>query len=258
MAAVRVIVSYCSERGKNKKECEDSALIGSHVINEKAGTVELQTPCRICLCDGVGGNNGGQEASLFVARELGSADVPHSVNDISALFTDVNNRLNERAQMTADHKRMATTATALFLFDDSAFMAHVGDTRLYVKHDASVFQLSADQTLFQWFMDHRLRVFAKERSRDVIYGAMGGGRPKGMRTLAVKQLSEPLIQSTFLLTSDGVHDSLSQNEIEEILNNDASMQDKAKMLCSAALEHGSEDDRSVIIIRTEGFFSDKE
>ena len=248
---MRVIVSYCSEHGRNKKECEDSALIGHQVINEKAGTVELLTPCCICLCDGVGGNAGGQEASLFVAQELGAADVPHRVTDIMERFIDVNNRLIERAQMTADHKRMATTATALFLSDDSVCMAHVGNTRLYTKHEASVFQLSVDQTVYQWLRDHGLRVFANARNRDVIYGAMGGGRPKGMRTLVVKQLSESPVPSTFLLTSDGVHESLSQDEIEAILNNDASMLDKAKKLCSAALDRGSEDDRSVIIIRTE-------
>lgn len=248
---MRVIVSYCLERGKNKRECEDSALIGHHVVNEESGTVELQPPCWICLCDGVGGYAGAQEASLFVARELGAADVPHIVTDIRERFTDINNSLNRRAQMTVDHKRMATTATALFLSDDSACMAHVGNTRLYTMHDVSVFQLSTDQTVYQWFRDHGLRVFANARNRDVIYGGMGGGRPKGMRTLVVKQLTERLISSTFFLTSDGVHEFLSPDEIGEILNDDVSMLDKAKMLCSAALDHGSEDDRSVIIIRTE-------
>ena len=248
---MRIIVSYCSERGKNKKECEDSALIGDQVINEQAGTVALQPPCWVCLCDGVGGYAGGQEASLFVARELGAADAPHSVTEIRERFTEVNNRLLERAHMTADHKRMGTTATALFLSDDFVCMAHLGNTRLYAKRDATVFQISADQTMYQWFMDHGLRAFANARNRDVLYGGMGGGRPKGMKTLVVKQLSESPASSTFLLTSDGVHESLSQHEIEEILNNDTSMLDQAKTLCSAALEHGSEDDRSVIIIRTE-------
>ncbi|MBR0461803.1 MAG: serine/threonine-protein phosphatase [Erysipelotrichaceae bacterium] len=245
---MRFTVSYCSQHGKNKQECEDSALIGHDVINEKEGTAELQSPCCICLCDGVGGYAGGQEASLFVTKELSTADVPHSITDIRALFTDVNSRLNERAQMTTDHKRMSTTATALFLSDDSVYVAHVGNTRLYTKHDASISQLTKDQTLYQWFTDHGLRVFANERNRDVIYGGMGGGRPKGMKPLAVEQLSESLLSSIFLLTSDGVHESLSQDEIKEILNNDASMLDKAKMLCSAALDHGSVDDRSVIIV----------
>ena len=54
-----------------------------------------------------------------------------------------------------------------------------------------------------------------------------------------------------LLTSDGVHDYLSQTEIDEILNRDVSIADKAKMLCSAALEHGSGDDRTAIIICAE-------
>ena len=248
---MRITVSYCLQHGKNKKECEDSALIGHHVINENVGTVELETPCWICLCDGVGGYAGGQEASLFVARELSAADVPHSVTDIKALFTEINNRLNERAQSTADHKRMSTTATALFISDDSFYMAHVGNTRLYTGNDTSISQLSVDQTVYQWFMDHGLKVFANERNRDVIYGGMGGGRQKGLRPLVVKQLSESLISSTFFLTSDGVHESLSKDEMKEILNSNTSLLDKAKKFCSTALDHGSVDDRSVIIICTE-------
>ena len=245
---MRITVSYCLQHGKNKKECEDSALIGHQVINEESGTVELQAPCWVCICDGVGGNAGGKEASMFVAQELSKADIPHNIEDIKTIFNDVNNSLNKQAKATEDHKKMATTATALFISDDSFYMAHVGDTRLYAMHETSISQISVDQTLYQWFIDHGLKIFAKGRIKEVIYGAMGGGREKNIKTLVVKQLPENLISSSFLMTSDGIHDSLSQDEIEDILKSDASMSDKAKMLCSTALGHESKDDRSAIII----------
>ena len=248
---MRFTVSYCSERGKNKKKCEDSVLIGHNAINEEAGTADLQSPCWVCLCDGVGGYAGGQEASLFVARELSTAGVPHDISDIRGLFTGVNSRLIERAQKTADHKMMGTTATALFLSDDSFYMAHVGNTRLYAVRNASISQITLDHTLYQWFTDHGLKLFANERNRDVIYGGMGGSNQKRLRPLVVEKLPENLMSSGFLLTSDGVHESLSKDEIEEILGSDTSAQDKAKMLCCAALEHGSEDDRTAIIICAE-------
>ena len=248
---MKYMVSYCSERGKTKLACEDSALIGRLVINDEAGTAELQTPFWICLCDGVGGNAGGQEASLFVARELSDCNAPESADDVKCLFIEINNRLLEQAQQTSDHKLMATTATALFFSDKAVYLAHVGDTRLYAKDGASARQLTVDQTAYQWFIDHHLRIFAGKRSRDGIYGGMGGGNGKRLKPLVVEQLPEGVPCRTMLLTSDGVHDHLSQTEIDEILNRDVSIADKTKMLCSAALEHGSEDDRTAVIICAE-------
>lgn len=245
------MVSYCSEHGKHKPACEDSALVGHLVINEKTGTAELSAPCWICLCDGVGGVAGGREASLFVARALSDCVAPGSADDVKRLFVGINNRLLEQAGKTADHKQMATTATALFLSDQAVYLAHIGNTRLYTKSGRSVRQVTVDQTAYQWYMDHHLRIFANERNRDAIYGAMGG-KAKLLKPLVAERLPEDLLSQTMLLTSDGVHEALSQAEIEEILNRDLSIADKAKVLCSSALEHGSEDDRSVIIICAKG------
>ena len=249
---MKYTVSYCSERGKNKQACEDSALIGSLVVNDEAGTADVTAPCCICLCDGVGGCAGGREASLFVARELSSRNCPESAADVKDLFIEINNGLLELARNSADHKRMGTTATALFLCEKAAYLAHVGNTRLYAKEGASFRQLTADQTLHRWFTDHHLRIFAGERNRDVIYGGMGGGNAKLIKPLVVEKQSEDLLSRTMLLSSDGVHEYLSGTEIEEILNGDGSAADKAKALCSAALERGSEDDRTVVIICPEG------
>ncbi len=248
---MKYTVSYCSERGKNKRECEDSALIGRLAVNDEAGTAELSAPCCICLCDGVGGYAGGREASLFVVRELSGRKAPESADDVKGLFVEINNRLLERAQKTPDHNRMSTTATALFLCDKAIYLAHVGNTRLYTKSGASVRQLTADQTAYQWFTDHHLRFFANERNRDVIYGAMGG-KAGLLKPLAVQELAQDLLGRTMLLTSDGVHESLSPAEIGEILDRDVPLADKTKLLCSAALEHGSEDDRTAVMICAEG------
>lgn len=245
---MKFTVAYYSRHGKHKQKCEDSILIGNEVTNEKEGIIELESPCFICLCDGVGGYAGGQEASLFVANELSTADIPCSVEDIKELFIDINNRLIKKAQSTTDHKRMGTTATALFITNDSFYVAHIGNTRLYTKQDASISQITLDHTMYQWFNDHHLKLFASDRNRDVIYGGLGGNNPKGIKPLVVKQLSNSQISNTFLLTSDGVHELLSKEEIEEILNDDIPLLDKAEKLCSTALDHGSEDDRSVVIV----------
>ena len=146
---------------------------------------------------------------------------------------------------------MATTATALFLSEKAVYLAHVGKTRLYAKDGVSARQLTVDQTAYQWYMDHHLRIFATERNRDAIYGGMGGGNSKRLKPLVAEQLPEGVSGRTMILTSDGVHEFLSQTELDDILYRDVSAANKVKMLCSATLEHGSEDDRTAIIIRAE-------
>ena len=247
---MKFTISYCSERGKNKSACEDSALIGRLAVNEEAGTVELSTPFWVCICDGVGGVAGGKEASMFVARELSDRSAPESADDVKSIFVEINNRLLERAQKTPDHKKMSTTATALYFDDKAVYLAHVGDARLYAKHGGFARQLTVDQTAYQWFTNHHLRIFATERNKEAIYGAMGG-KAKLLKPLVVKQLPREQLGRTMLLTTDGVHDFLSQTELDEILNRDVPTEDKAKLLCSAALERGSKDDRTAVIIYSE-------
>jgi len=245
---MKFMVSFCSEHGRTKTASDDSALIGHQIINDDVGVIEFQTPGWICLCDGVGGNAGGQEASLFVTEALSKTHVPQSVEEVKALFIDINNRLLAQAQNTADHKMMATTATALFLSDESVYLAHIGNTRLYTKRGAFIQQLTVDQTTYQWLLDHGNVAAAEACNRSEITGAMGGGKPDLITSIAVEQLFERKIPSTILLTSDGIHEYLSQDEIEDILEADESMLSRAKMLCDSALDKGSDDDRSVIIV----------
>ena len=86
---MKYMVSYCSERGKGKQACEDSALIGHLVIHDEAGTAELQRPCWICICDGVGGNAGGQEEEQSIIVSLHDIAMSNELNveDLFALET---------------------------------------------------------------------------------------------------------------------------------------------------------------------------
>ncbi len=243
-------VSFCIEHGKNKKLCDDSALIGKSVVNDESGVLEVNTPTWICLCDGVGGNAGGQEASLFVAKELSNAAIPTSAEDVKKIAVEINNSLLAQAANTADHKMMATTATAICFTGEAVFMFHIGNTRLYSKRGPCIQQTTVDQTTYQWLIDRGNIEAAETCNRSEIRGAMGGGRADLLKPITVGQLFERKIPSTILLTSDGVHEYLSQDNIEDILEKDCSALDQAKMLCSSALVHGSEDDRSSIILCT--------
>ena len=245
---MRFLVSYCIERGKNKRQCDDSALIANQVLNETSGEIVIETPYWICLCDGVGGNAGGKEASLFVCRELSASRVPTGVDDTRVIFTQINTGLLQYAFNSPDQQNMATTATALYFSDDNVYLAHVGNTRLYSKRGPCIQQITSDQTTYQWLIDHGQDEAAEACNKSEIRGAMGGGRQDFLSPLVAQQVFERKIPATLLLTTDGVHEYASQDCIEDLLASSVSSLEKVKQICSLALEQGSDDDRSAILV----------
>ena len=241
-------VGYCIERGRNKLECDDSALIGETIVNDEKGTLEINTPAWICLCDGVGGYSGGREASLLVTEKLREDVLPSSEKEVRDIIERINNFLLENAGKTTNHKQMATTATAVFFSEKNTILAHIGNTRLYSKRGAYLQQLTRDQTTYQWHMARGDSEAAEACNKNEIIGAMGGGQAELIRPLITCNIFEKKLPSVLLLTSDGVHDYLSQDELEEVIASDYTLLDKARQLCEKALINGSKDDRSAILV----------
>lgn len=51
-----------------------------------------------------------------------------------------------------------------------------------------------------------------------------------------------------ILTSDGIHEYVDLDTIEDIINGEETFEEKCGMIVQKALDNGSEDDLSVIII----------
>lgn len=243
---MRLQVSWCIERGKGKDACEDTALAGRRVIGESCGSVEIEAPGWVCLCDGVGGNAGERDASRFVCNALAGSEAPGSKDEIRERFAGLNAKLLDYARQTEDKKEMGTTATVLYISENSILLAHVGNTRLYFKRWLYLQQITEDQTTYQWFLNNGFYKEAESCNREEIRGAMGAGSPGFLETMVTDEIRA--MPSAILLTSDGVHEFVKLYQLEEIMNTEKSAPEKAKATCSAALAQGSEDDRSAVII----------
>lgn len=108
----------------------------------------------LTVCDGMGGMNGGQTASSIAAATIVDvlARVPAEQMSTKAI-TDALARANQAiincAQATPSLHGMGTTATVLVITPRAAYVAHVGDSRIY--------QLRRGRKVFRTF-DHS-RVF---------------------------------------------------------------------------------------------------
>ena len=226
-------VTYNVCRGINKLACEDSARIGGLTVNDKAGSVSIALPAVIALCDGVGGNAGGREASHFICSNM--------CQDLRGL----NLRLIEYGK-SIGKPLMATTLTALFFEDGKTSLAHAGNTRLYAYRGGFLEQITTDHTTYEWL---KVRTdAAKLCNKSEIYCAFGGGNPAYIKSLSTETVFERRMPKMLMLTTDGVHDFVSSDEMEEILSLKLPMEDKARRITDLAAQNGSEDDRSVIIL----------
>ena len=110
------------------------------------------------VCDGMGGANGGNIASKIAVEVIGSRirdgyrenQNPGSVEHLltSAMAT-ANAGVYDRAQRDAELSGMGTTVVAVITCEHTAYISHVGDSRLYLYRDGNLSQVTRDHSVVQ-------------------------------------------------------------------------------------------------------------
>lgn len=243
-------VSVVVAKGKDKKACEDSALLGKSVIYDSEIQLELNVPTVICVADGVGGNLGGELASRFLLEKLSECNtIEYNEESIQALLCDMNAELLSYAACTEDKKQMATTLTGLIFNETDLFYAQSGNSRLYIMQGNYLKQVTKDQTTYQWLKDCGNDEAAESCNKNEIRGCFGGGDSAYVASLVVKRIENGVNATTFLLTSDGIHEFVDIDTMESLLTKGADDLEIVKKLVSLAIENGSRDDMTAVIIR---------
>ena len=245
MKMMTVHVSCRVSRGVQKAECEDSCLVGTAVINDSAVSLDSTAPTMVCLCDGVGGNAGGRDASLFLCREIGNA-VNHS--EVTEALKKLNGELIEYG-IQSGKPTMASTLTGLIFRDDRITLIHAGNTRLYTIRGGFLNQITTDHTTYEWLKSIGNTEAAEACNRSEIRCAFGAGNPDYLKQLVVRPVFDDRRPKLLLMTTDGIHDYLTNDEMENILGTEMTDQEKIDSLIERAGEKGSKDDRSAMMIR---------
>ncbi len=243
---MKLEAGLCVRRGQHKAECQDTALVGGTVFGETLTGISCTAPAWAALLDGVGGNSGGQEASRFAASELASSEPAAEVESVRSWIAAINRRLLAEAASQEGRTQMATTLSGIFFTDDGAVLANAGNTRVYALQGPYLRQLTRDHTTLQMLRD--LGGDEGTCNPSEILCCLGGGSPRYLDRLAVSRVFERSVPHTVLMTTDGIHDILTTDEMEQILAEPGSLQEKAEKLCRMAAERGSEDDCSALLV----------
>lgn len=236
--------------GEGKIICDDSLLIDNQVIDSDEVIVFSDMhPLCIAVADGVGGNAGGHDASMFILQHI--AQSISSLEDgtqIQKFLIETNRELIEFASKFADKANMATTLTGIFEINNCMYVAHVGNTRLYTLQGNYLKQITADHTTYQWLMMHGNYQEADSCNKSEIISCFGGGSADLLKMLTVTQPFEEYEPAVLVLTSDGIHDHIDIDSFEEILSENIPMRERLEKAWRLAKEKGSADDCSIIVM----------
>jgi serine/threonine protein phosphatase PrpC len=236
VSGVKVSVGFVSETGPRKRN-EDfaGAVFGPELPEPRRDLVAA-------IADGIGSTKGGREAAEIAVRGFldGFCDLPETMEVRRAaaiVLNALNGWIHSQGARDPSLSGMGCTFTALVLRGRIAHVLHVGDTRAY--------RLSRDR-LSLLTTDH-VRQGGTGRSNILT-------RALGVETeVRLDYTTQPVApHDRFLLCSDGVHGSLAPEAIAGIMRERVSSEDTARALVAAALDAGSTDNCTALVLDVVG------
>jgi len=204
----------------------------------------------------MGGHDNGQEASQLATRILRETLLP-ALQDgpedeiFSELLVEGIHRANLALyQRNRQQQRdMGTTLTAAVIFDNTAYVANVGDSRTYLYRDSQgLSQITRDHSTVAQLVEAgaitRDEVYTHPQ-RNVIYRSLGRRASEEIDSFTV-----PLqVGDILLLCSDGLWEMVRNPQIEMIIHASYPYPSQiSTMLIQAALNRGGKDNISVVVV----------
>ena len=209
-------------------------------------------PNLFIVADGMGGHQAGDFASSYsVKKVLESVHLSLQRNP-HKIFADAiryaNRELIEKSKSNPELKGMGTTLVALTIVDDKAYVANVGDSRLYLMED-SLMQITVDHSLVQEMI--KIGELTKEDARlhpdkNIITRAVGAGRDINADYFEFTITKDSIL----LMCSDGLSNMVADDQIAVLLKSADAPEKVGKKLVETANRNGGKDNIAVIVINS--------
>ncbi len=232
------------EIGKVRSAQEDSHDIATFTPN---GDVFV-------VCDGMGGHVGGKTASSIAVRSiieyLKKEKYPEPLQALDEALQFANIQILGYADEHPELKGMGTTACIVLLQGTKAYIAHVGDSRiyLYLGKEKQLHRLTKDHSYVQMLVD------AGEISDEEAENHPNKNRI--LKALGIKGELRPSLNTVqpkkgdvFLICSDGLSGMVTDTDMERILMQGQSLEQEGNELIDSALGNGGLDNITLELIQ---------
>jgi serine/threonine protein phosphatase PrpC len=223
------------------------------------------------VADGMGGHASGEIASHLAVHEF--RNTVEAGRDVVDRFTrdatsvrpqeilmllehavqTAGQTIYQKGQLEPEKRGMGTTTSALLIAGDRGFIAHVGDSRVYMVRAGQVVQLTEDHSLINELI-RRGRI-TRENLDDSPYKAYKNAVTRAVGVYETVQGDtidfEILPGDQFLLCSDGLHAYLTEQQILDFLKSE-DIAGLPQKLVDHANAGGGHDNITAVVVRVEG------
>lgn len=220
------------------------------------------------VCDGMGGHAAGEVASrtavevlaaelrqvMHVIRELDAKNKPSDRQQVCELLDaavqHACKRIYQISTDNPDYRGMGTTLTCLVVAGAMGYIAHVGDSRIYLVRGGRVYQLTEDHTVVAEQLKRGLVTPEEAKDapyRSVLTRAVGIQEYVHVDTLPF----EILPADYFVLCSDGLSNYVKGEELLAFLTNFQANEVPEKLV-DTANERGGRDNITCVLVDVVG------
>lgn len=220
-------------RGLVRGNNEDAVLIGDRILRDDSDSFSFDIPENgivfpAIVCDGVGGRDNGEVASMTACEELQrfcnsiTPDIEENelIMKVKQAFASFNEKILDKAAGSG----MACTATGIIVLGDKGLVLNAGDSRTYRLRYDNFKQLTRDHTIMR-------------DGRRLISNCLG------LEDVTVDITPTALVPGDiFIIASDGLFDMVADSAIAENASS-------AESLLNLALNNGGCDNTSIISLQ---------
>jgi protein phosphatase len=252
---LRLDAAFRTDIGRKRKQNQDSGI----ALPERGFFL---------VADGMGGHRGGETASSLAVEIIPQAferalradatrgDSPQTRRDprklaLAAAIREASATIHERACQDPKLQGMGTTACALLVDGQNAWIANVGDSRCYLFRRGQSWQLTEDHTLVQ--EKFRAGIIGREQLRtdqmkNVITRSVGF--EAGVEVDVLELNIRP--GDVFLLCSDGLSGPLDEEALRAVIDDrvfsGADPAGAAERLIQQANDKGGDDNITALVV----------
>lgn len=216
------------------------------------------------VADGMGGESSGEVASRLTVEhfvqyilpfiEDEEATIPFEHTQEEHYFVSVlhcaaeaaNTAVLEDAEEDRSRRGMGSTLTGMIYHDESLYVVHIGDSRLYRIRQGKMEQITVDHTRVQEMVNKNLITPEEAHfhpQRNIITRVVG--RKKQFRPDVFSiEVDE---KDIFLICSDGLYDMVPDEEIHRMIVQSENFEEAGKRLVESANQNGGKDNISLVL-----------
>jgi protein phosphatase len=205
----------------------------------------------LVVADGMGGSQSGEVASqmavdtvIRVVSQSNSEDVPGTLR---LAIEEANREIHQASLEDSDRNGMGTTCTAVLIREDTAWVAHVGDSRAYLLRAGHIRQLTSDHTLVAALVENLQinRLQARRDPRRNILTRSIGPQPE-VEPDVFRADTRLCVGDAILLCSDGLHNYFNDSELADMIA-EGDPSNVVRDLIAEANDRGGADNITMVI-----------